>query len=339
MPVRKFVYIFLIVGTVILIPAGFLLKEDKVSPEPAPVSVPVVLPEQKTYTLLFTGDIMLGRSVEKRILKEQDPLYPFVRIADVIQKADLAVANLEGPISDRGVNQGSEYSFRFEPVGTVNALNFAGFDVVSIANNHVWDWGSDALVDTVSYLQKAGIDSVGAGKDEQEANAPLIRKLGDTRIAFLSYTNLYPKSLEASGDQPGISRFDLEAVKKRIQVLKSTEADLVVISMHWGEEYATSSNYFQKETGRALIDAGADLIIGTHPHVVQEVERYRKGYIVYSLGNFVFDQYFSKATMTGLMFKVILLGNKIIDARSIPITLTPTFQPYIPGTSGDPMVY
>lgn len=318
--------------------AMYLLRptDSVVLPQPQSTVVPV-RPDAKTYTLLFAGDIMLDRSVKNRIVEAQDPLFPFVRIADVTRAADIAFANLEGPVSQRGTNQGSQYSFRFEPVGTMNALAFAGFDVVSIANNHIWDWGKDALVDTITHLDDAGIGHVGAGRNADEAGRPFVAQLDDTKVALFGYTDLYPKNLEAGTDSPGIGSFAVSSTIERARNMKeSGGADIVIVSLHWGVEYATSSNEYQQGIARALIDGGVDLVIGHHPHVVQEVEAYKDGWIVYSLGNFVFDQFFSEETMSGLMVEARIQNKKIEGIKEIPIRLTPTFQPYIVGAPGDP---
>ncbi|MDO8602042.1 MAG: CapA family protein [bacterium] len=320
--------------------------------------------DKEAHTILFVGDIMLDRSVKEQIDAAQDPLYPFLRIADTLRSADLTFANLEGPISSRGTNQGSQYSFRFSPASTISALRFAGIDIVNLANNHILDWGAQALLDTMASLDEAPLGYTGAGRNEQEANLPSIGLVGNTKVAIMGYTTLYPKSLEASATNPGISSFNLPRARDLIQSIKANQmADVVIISMHWGTEYATSSDESQRVIAHALIDSGADLIIGHHPHVVQEVERYessvipeypsgiqnrdmdpgstgrddkRVGYIVYSLGNFVFDQDFSSATMNGLMIQANLKDKKIESIERIPIQLTPTFQPYIPGQLGDP---
>jgi poly-gamma-glutamate synthesis protein (capsule biosynthesis protein) len=229
------------------------------------------------------------------------------------------------------------YSFRFEPVGTMNSLKFAGFDVVSLANNHIWDWGKDALSDTAFHLDEAGIGHVGAGRDAVEANRPFIAELGGTSIAIFGYTTLYPKSLQAGADYPGISSFDVSSTISQVQNLKSEGgAHLAIVSLHWGTEYVTSSDAIQQGIARRLIDGGVDLVIGHHPHVAQEVEQYGGGYIVYSLGNFVFDQNLSRITMKGLMVRAYIKDKKVERLEQIPIQLTPTFQPYIPGTPGDP---
>ena len=281
-------------------------------------------------TLLFVGDIMLSRDVAKQISKNNDFHFPFLKIADVVQGADVAFGNLEGPISMRGANQGSIYSFRADP-RVIEGLTFAGFDVLSIANNHIWDWGSDALYDTLTFLKDAGIKPVGAGVSYSDANAPTVADVKGRRVAFFAYTNLYPDSFEASDISLGISDFDLPKVQEAIQQIRGV-ADVIVVSIHWGEEYKTQSNVEQQAIARALMNAGADLVVGHHPHVVQEVREYalenrRKAWVAYSLGNFVFDQNFSKETMEGLMLEVKVKNGKISEVRKILVKINDTFQP------------
>ena len=284
--------------------------------------------ENKAYELIFVGDIMLSRSVGKMIEKRKnDARYPFALIAEELLKADMVFGNLEGPISNRGANQGSIYSFRAKP-RVVEGLQFAGFDILSLANNHIWDWGRDALTDTREILESNGIKGIGAGKNEEKANEHHIFDLKGTKIAFLAYTNLYPRRLEARGENPGISTFETEKVHNVIQRLKSEGIHLVIISFHWGNEYQNHSDGNQQKIARDLIDAGADLIVGHHPHVVQEIERYKSGVIIYSLGNFIFDQDFSKETMEGLMVKATIQKKKIVHIEPITIRISDTFQPY-----------
>ena len=273
--------------------------------------------------LLFVGDIMLDRGVRERIEAAQDPPFPFLFVRDTLRQADIAFANLEGPITDRGVRSGSIYSFRFEPVGTVNALADAGFDILSLANNHILDYDGTGLADTLSILSKNGLSGVGAGKNYTEANTPIFITRGDARYAFLAYTNLYPESLEA-GETLGVS--DFGNAEHAIRDAREA-ADIVIVSLHWGEEYRSVSNEYQRSIAHAFIDAGADLIVGHHPHVAQELERYRGGYIAYSLGNFVFDQAFSEETRRGAMLEVIVQKNQIESARLIPISISSEFQP------------
>lgn len=285
------------------------------------------------YTLVFVGDLMLSRGVDYMVKKYGggDYRYPFLKIADELKRADLLFGNLEGPISDRGSNQGSIYSFRAEPKA-VEGLQFAGFDMMSVANNHIFDWGRDALADTISVLGINGIKSVGAGKNDEEANQPVRFALGDLRLAFLAYTNLMPQSLGATIDHPGLSSFSIEKATEAIRAAKQDE-DIVIVSFHWGDEYQTHSNALQQKIAHALIDAGADLIVGHHPHVAQETEEYNGGHIIYSLGNFVFDQNFSADTQKGLMANVTVdADNETIEkVEPIEIRFTKTFQPYING--------
>lgn len=281
----------------------------------------------KTYTLLFVGDIMLTRGVEYITDKQGDLFYPFRFVADEIRKADFAFANLEGPISNRGSDQGSMYSFRMRP-GTAGTLALAGFDALSTANNHMWDWGRDALEDTIELLTINNIQAVGAGMNYADANEPKYVSVHDIRVGLLGYTNLMPRSLEATATKSGLSSFEPEIIAQKIADAKK-QADLVVISLHWGEEYEKNANAHQREFAHKFIDAGADLVIGHHPHVVQEVESYKDGFIAYSLGNFIFDQSFSKETMEGLMLKVTLKDKKIESVKNIPLKISETFQPEI----------
>ena len=285
--------------------------------------------EEKSLTMIFVGDIMLDRGVEAIVDNYDNYRYPFLKIVDVLKSADLAFGNLEGPISNGGQKQGSIYSFRFEPEA-INGLKFAGFDVLSLANNHIMDYGREALKDTILILNESNISLIGAGDNYLEANYPLIREINNVKIAFLGYALINPKGYEASKDYAGTSSFELERVENEVKTLKALGiADIVVISFHWGEEYQTRSNKKQQEIGRALAEAGADLIVGHHPHVVQELERYKNSWIAYSLGNFIFDQNFSEETMSGLMLKAEIQDKKIKIVELIDIKISSSFQPQL----------
>lgn len=303
----------------------------------AEISAPVIRflqPKPPIYKMAFTGDIMLARGVRRRIDRfGGDFRFPFLLIADELRQYDLTFGNLENPISARGRNVGSIYSFRADP-RVIEGLKFGGFDIVSLANNHIWDWSRDALADTVSLLAEAGIESVGAGENEARANDFMVLRLGEDglTVAFLAYTTLYPRGLEAWGETPGVSHNDIDAMRTAIARARSA-ADLIVVSMHWGVEYKTSAGLEQRNLGRALIDAGADLVVGHHPHVAQELERYGAGWIAYSLGNFVFDQNFSKDTMRGKVLEVSVQGGKITEARLRDVFLNSNFQPALASSS------
>lgn len=276
--------------------------------------------------MVLVGDIMLSRAIGKLAANKADDTFPFVTTAEVLRSADIAFANLESPISSRGIQSGNKYSFRADPQ-TVDGLVAAGFDVVSVANNHIWDYSEDAFSDTLSVLKKNGIMPVGGGETHSEAHAPKIITVGKTRVAFLAYTNLVPAWLDEEAAAPAVARYDDDILKADI-THASELADVVIVSFHWGEEYETKHNTAQERVARLAIDVGADLVVGHHPHVVQEVEEYGGGYIAYSLGNFVFDQNFSEDTARGLALFVTLRDGKIAEVNKKAVAFTGDYQPY-----------
>ncbi|MFA7714784.1 MAG: CapA family protein, partial [Candidatus Paceibacterota bacterium] len=259
----------------------------------------------KSEKIIFVGDIMLDRGVETAINEYGggDYGFPFSKIAGYLSGADLTVGNLEGPVSDKGYNVGSIYSFRDDPKA-IDGLKSAGFDLVSLANNHMFDYTGAALKDTFIRLKDAGIGYAGAGLSKEEALEPKIMALpGGAKIALLAFSNLGPKSWEAQTSSAGLAWLNQENLESSIAKAR-TEADIVAVMFHWGDEYQNLSNDEQKRFARLAIDSGADLVVGHHPHVAQEMEQYKGKYIAYSLGNFVFDQSFSKETMEGLALEV-----------------------------------
>jgi poly-gamma-glutamate capsule biosynthesis protein CapA/YwtB (metallophosphatase superfamily) len=288
------------------------------------------VPKNETE-VIFVGDIMLDRGVKYQILKQGGNWqWPFLKVADEFKKADLVFGNLEGPISDKGTKAGSIYSFRDDP-RVISGLTLAGFDVLSVANNHAFDYTREAIEDTFLRLKEAGIDYVGGGLNATEAATPIVTEVDGVKFGFLAYTNLCPLSWRANKEKAGVncvSSADIEKIKKEIAQAKK-QAEIVIVSVHAGEEYSQELNWFQVEFSKAAIDAGADIVIGHHPHVVQKYEIYKNKYIFYSLGNFVFDQSFSTSTMEGLMVKMIISEGKIKDVTSTAIKINSEFQPEI----------
>ncbi len=282
--------------------------------------------EEETYTLLFAGDVMLNRGVSYMTEKHgQDYTFPFLKIKETLWGADLLFANLESMISDKGKDAGSLYSFRADPKA-IDALLYAGFDVVSLANNHTFDYGREALEDTMIRLKDAQIAYTGAGFDEKEAHSVTIIDLDSLKVGFLGYTEfLYPYAY-ASDKRSGITLFDEEKMKEDIEKAKE-ETDFLVVTFHYGDEYQKEPNEKQRLWSKKAIDYGADIIIGHHPHVTQPIEKYKGKYIAYSLGNFVFDQYFSEETMSGFLFEIEIKGKEIIGARKMHYKLNEYYQP------------
>ena len=277
--------------------------------------------------ILFVGDVMLDRGVLNRINEygDGDYRFPFAYAEPVFAEYDHVVANLEGPVSDRGTLVGSKYSFRF-PSLVAPVLQEVGIDTVSLANNHIWDYGKEALCDSVVHLHDAGIGTVGAGCTDALANQAHDVVINGVSVRFLSYTNLYPDGLTARGEFPGVSDLDFD----RIEGLLGTPGVNIVL-MHWGDEYEPRSHPRDQEIARKLIDIGADAVIGHHPHVTQEIETYNNGVIVYSLGNFIFDQYFSEETMRGYAVGLELGETTVNRFEVLPYRLNDQYQPIFRG--------
>jgi poly-gamma-glutamate synthesis protein (capsule biosynthesis protein) len=240
-------------------------------------------------TIAAVGDLMFSRRVEARLKAEGWP-DPFAAVRVLIEPADLAFANLECPLSVRGTpypGKDPVVTFRADP-RALAAVPAAGFDLVSLANNHMTDYGPDALADTEAALRAAGVAYCGAGPDAAAARAPAWFDLPAGRIAFLAFVEPI-WSVVPAGAGPGVAVLDRAAAVAAIAAVRAAGADFVAVSLHWGEEHAALPRPGQRSLARALVDAGADAVIGHHPHVVQGVEFYRGAPIVYSLGNFVFD--------------------------------------------------
>ncbi len=277
--------------------------------------------------IVAVGDIMLDRGVKYIVDKKGsgDEYFPFQHVASIIKDADIAFGNLEGPISDAGANVGSMYSFRM-PTGSVQVLENVGFDVLSFANNHVGDWGREAFVDTLSRFSSSRMRLIGAGLTRSEAEQVVVKEINGTRVGFLAFSDVGPHWIRATDTSPGIliaSPEDIDRIVRRA----SPEADILLVSFHFGDEYQTISNSRQRLLAHAAVDAGAHVVIGHHPHVGQEVEEYRGAIIAYSLGNFVFDQRFSDDTSKGLILALEIKDNRIVSFQKKVITFNAYFQP------------
>jgi len=288
--------------------------------------------EEPEITLFAVGDIMLDRGVAYYVEKAENDDFKslFSNVADILGVADISFANLESVISDKGRKVGSVNSFRALPQAA-EALSWAGFDIVSAANNHAIDYTKEALEDSLKRLNQQGIDYVGAGFNAKEAYSARIKEIKNTKIGFLAFNVLGSDYWRAGENYSGIAQVsdaDLEEIKKMVSEERK-KVDILIISFHWGDEYRFLPNRFQEKWGRALIDSGADLIIGHHPHVIQPVEQYNNGWIAYSLGNFIFDQGFSKETMEGLLLKVKIKDKKIEEVISKKVRMNDFFQPSI----------
>jgi poly-gamma-glutamate synthesis protein (capsule biosynthesis protein) len=253
-------------------------------------------PDSTDVVLRFGGDLLLAGYYEESMGGGQPQgLDGFPGLAG----ADVAMVNLECPITARGEKTPKPYNFRMTP-RYVPALTAAGIDIVCLANNHIYDYGKEGLFDTISYLDSAGVRHVGAGRDAAEAYRPVMFNVRGTTVAFLAFYG-GGESPGAGRSTPGVARRDLRLVSEAIaRIHDSTGNARIIVNLHWGTEKAEHPDASQRAFARAVIDAGADAVIGHHPHVLQGIERYNSGVIVYSLGNLVFGGNSRSSYDTGL---------------------------------------
>jgi len=246
------------------------------------------VPQIKPTTLFFVGDMMLTRGVKSSVMKNFGGDYNklFENLAP-LKDADILFANLEGDVSDVGNNVGSKYSFRMD-TEVLSAIKNAGFDIVLFANNHVGDWNISAFKDTLARLNENEILKTGAGVNKADAEDPTIIEKNGTKFGFLGFTDVGPNWLEAKTNNPGILLASDPNFENIIKNAK-TKCDVLIVSFHFGVEYKLVHNQRQEFLAHTAIDNGADMIIGTHPHVMEDIENYKGKTIVYSLGNFIFD--------------------------------------------------
>ncbi len=258
-----------------------------------------VEPPSPPATILFVGDVMPSRYVAAKMRAYGDD-YPFASTTDLLQSADLAFANLESPVTPGLPVPNNSMTFRSDPAA-LPALARAGIDIVSLANNHSPNYGEKGLIDTLLYLHDADIAAVGAGT-ANSAYAPVYYDLYNVKVAFIAQndTDVVPPEYCAGEAHVGTACYDITRVANSI-ALAEKNADLVIFSMHSGTEYTHEPNGRQIALAHAAVDAGADLVIGHHPHVVQSAEVYKGKHIYYSLGNFIFDQNWSMDTRLGLI--------------------------------------
>ncbi len=237
-------------------------------------------------SLVFAGDMVLDDAAGEMMRAGGDPLSGF---APDFKAADIRIANLECVIATTGSAAGKNYTFRAHP-RSIPVLQ-RHLDAVALANNHSGDFGREAFAEMLGLLQAQGLAQFGGGMNLRQAHTPLIIERKGLRIALLSYNEFMPRSFEADVDAPGVAWSEDEmVVADIINARKKYAADLVIPVMHWGWENELQSNARQRELAHSMIDAGADVIIGGHPHVTQEIEHYRGKPIIYSVGNFVMKE-------------------------------------------------
>lgn len=285
--------------------------------------------------MLFVGDVMLDRRVRDRIEAEEDGAWPFRLVAERLASADVTVANLECALARLGPpTQGD--AFAGDP-RALEGLTLAGVDLVSLANNHTGDFGGASLLQTIELVDEAGIARVGAGADRVEAMRATILERGGVRFGFLAF-NAIGETPRATAGRPGaatirmqprlgpLNQRDVERFARAVAVLDAT-VDAVIVLPHWGAQYSFDVHPDQRTVARALVDAGADLIVGTHSHWVGGIERIGDAPVAYSLGNFVFDMDLSSRTMESIALEVAFRDGVLVSLEPIPVRITRGFRP------------
>jgi poly-gamma-glutamate synthesis protein (capsule biosynthesis protein) len=274
--------------------AAFLTScgERSIAAGPTPTATlaptPTATPDTRPVTIAITGDIMLGRSITPRMRQSAD-LYPFNGVANALKRFDVTVGNLECVVSRLGSPiPGKQYTFEADPLGFAR-LQAAGYDIVSVANNHSGDYGKTAFMDELTHLGHYGLTALGGGANLHAAHQPVIRKVRETTLGLLAYCEIEPNGFAATASTPGHAWLDAALMTADIKATRPL-VDYLIVFTHWGIEYQPLQSFEQDAMARIAIDAGADFVVGAHPHVIQPSSSYRGKPIVYSLGNFVFDE-------------------------------------------------
>lgn len=279
--------------------------------------------------LAAVGDIMLDRALGQAITQGSVD-YPFAEVASVLQTADYTIGNFESSLGDVGEPAEKRYRFQSPPIAAESVAR-AGIDLVSLANNHALDFGPEALLQGISLFQDQGVAVVGAGVDDPAAHAPYITAIGEFTVAFLGYvhvpieslTNFDTASWTATVDTPGLAWADPERIRADVAGIRD-DVDLVVVQLHSGYEYIEEPSQPQVAASYAAIEAGADLVIGHHAHILQGVQRYLDGVIVYGLGNFAFN---IEGPPETAVLNVWLDGNGVRQVEILPAFVQEWGQP------------
>jgi len=243
-------------------------------------------PAAGKVSMVFVGDVMLDDNPGHAVCHGEDP---FAGLAGALG-ADVTVCNLECVVARHGTQVLKPYTFKARP--SCIPLLKRYFSAVCVANNHSGDFGPDGLAEELGLLKQAALPYFGGGHDKAEAHRPLILERSGRRIALLGYNDFPPRQFEAGPHRAGCAWLREADVAADIRAARTAgHADLVIVMLHWGVELQSAPESWQRTLARRLIDAGADAIIGGHPHVVQTVEVYKGRPIIYSLGNFVFDYF------------------------------------------------
>jgi poly-gamma-glutamate capsule biosynthesis protein CapA/YwtB (metallophosphatase superfamily) len=315
-------------------PTATVIPTATSSPTPihTPTNTPTATPEPSYQVhLAAVGDIMLSRTLGN-VISTGNITYPFHLVVDYLRLPDVTVGNLETALGSGGEPVAKAYPF-ISPPASAEALALAGFDVVSLANNHGMDYGPEMLLEGIDLLRAQGIATVGGGANWDEAHAPAIIESNGLRLAFLGYVNVPveartgfdTQTWDATATTPGLAWGTPEVIAADVAAVAARpDVDHVIVVLHSGYEYQVSVNPLQQELAYAAIDAGATAVLGHHAHVLQRLERYNGGFIAFGLGNFAFN--IDGRPETAILH-LWLDKEGVTDFRLIPAMVTGTGAP------------
>jgi poly-gamma-glutamate capsule biosynthesis protein CapA/YwtB (metallophosphatase superfamily) len=303
-------------------------------PERYPLRIRSVRPVPEVTTITAVGDIMLGRRVGDR--HRGNPGAPLAPLGKRLARADITVGNFESTLSAAGSPTQGGDSFAASP-RVRPALRAAGFDLLSLANNHVGDYGDRALRQTLHRFDSARIETVGAGRNLDAARRPVIIERDRVRVGFLAVDSI-GETPSATDTRAGTNRLNMPprtGPLNRSQLRRITSdiralgrrVDTVVVLTHWGTQYTHRPEPSQRTAARAFADAGADLVIGGHPHWVQGYDMAGSAIVVHSLGNFIFDMDFQTKTREGIFLEIVLWGGAVKAVEPVPYVIDGAFTP------------
>ena len=264
------------------------------------------------------GDITFGEQVGPAV-SAYGGAYPWTGVARTLRAADLTTGNLETTVSARGTAGVKKYNFRGPPQALPPMSRLAGFDVLTLANNHAGDFGPDALLDTLRNVHAAGIEPIGAGANELLAHRPAIVEAGGLKVAFLGYSDINPAGFRATASRPGTAAADPAAIVADVRAARR-RADLVVCFMHWGVELQSQPDSRQEQLAAACLSTGASVVLGAHPHVLGPISRpTARTLVAWTLGNFVFPS--TGATARTAILQVRLDAHGVRGYRLLPVEI------------------
>lgn len=270
-------------------------------------------------SIIFVGDVnFTGRIGEQMALS--GTTWPFAGVKDVLKAADYRVCNLENPAGVGGAKYCDKRIYFKANPKYLDALNDAGFNLVTLANNHALDYGPDVIKQTMTELDRRGIKHMGILEDNTKKNEPVIVNIKGLKIAFLAYCNACPQEFGPQKNSPGVSVGLGDWIRRQVADVKKQGVDYIIAMPHWGSEYyAVDKN--QEYTGRVMREAGVDVVVGAHPHVLQKMEKIDSDLMLWSLGNFLFPMRW-QISMDSVIVKVNLEKGKKITYDILPISLT-----------------